>query len=246
MNASGAQRSVEETSFCSLRLLRQAILAACYVLLQLTFARQALAAPQLLQPVDSGWYEKRGGGVLHQPSNTNYIVGHVHLSTDSEYRNFFVFDLSSIRAPIVSATFRSDLTDYGASVSTQGVGTWTLYDVTSAIADLRSAATPQTTFDDLATGTVYGTLQYTRNDSGGTVSVSLNDAAIEAMNLSGGLWAFGGAVTDLQGSSPYDILFNGGNLDTFPRLIIDVPEPSAWVLLSTALMIQFRGRRMCR
>ena len=62
--------------------------------------RPAEAQTITLDAVDSGWYNSTG---VHDPSNTNYIVG---ITAIALYRNFFVFDLSSIPLPIMSAELR--------------------------------------------------------------------------------------------------------------------------------------------
>lgn len=226
----------------------QSVVIGCFVVAVQMCISAAAAGPQTIQPFNTGWYSHDPSGYLHQPANTNFIVGHSD-GESREYRNFFVFDLSTIHEPIVSATFQADLTYYGASVTTGNVGTWNLYDVTTGILSLNNATTPGTTFDDLGTGQSFGVLKYTRGDNSRTVTVNLNSAAIASMNASGGGdWAFGGRVDDL--GSGDDILFNGSDLsNSNPRLLINIPEPASFVaafVAVSALSLTCRPRRLQR
>jgi hypothetical protein len=217
----------------------QCIVVCCSVVGVQLCSSLASATPEVIQPIDTGWYWLDSGGYLHQPSNTNFIVGHEDVN-DREYRNFFVFDLSAIHKPIVSATFQAGLTSFGASITVGTVGTWTLYDVTTTINSLRNASTPSTTFADLGAGQVFGVLKFTRNDRGNTVTVDLNSAAIASMNSSGGgLWAFGGRVDDFGNGS--DLLFNGSNpANSNPQMLINVvPEPSSLVAAFVGLVAAY-------
>jgi hypothetical protein len=210
------------------RRFRSAVVTASLAVVVLGGA-SASAAPQVIEPIDTGWYWLANSGYLHQPSNTNFIVGHDDVS-NTEYRDFFVFDLSTIHEPIASATFQADVTDFGVAITVGTVGTWTLYDVTTSITALRNASTLSTTFADLGTGQVFGVLKFTRDDRGHTVTVDLNSTAIASMNASGGaLWAFGGRVDDLGNGA--DILFNGSEpSNSKPRMFINGPEPSGFVM----------------
>ena len=53
------------------------------------------AATVTLDATDRGWYQADG---THMPANLNYAVGDSFIFIDNlpEFRNFFVFDLSSI------------------------------------------------------------------------------------------------------------------------------------------------------
>src|SRR5687768_4235443 len=83
-----------------------------------------------LSAVDSGWYKPDGS---HDAANDNYIAGKVGAA--GELRNFFVFDLSTIRGPIMSATLRIINPSAGYN-SVDAQETYTTFDVSTAIADL--------------------------------------------------------------------------------------------------------------
>jgi hypothetical protein len=198
------------------------------------------AGTQIVSAIDSGWYRQRPGGYLHLPSNTNFIVGHSSLSP-TEYRDFFVFDLSFVTRPIKQAFFQADLTILTEVTNEKPVKSWTLYDVTTSISELRSAAAPAATFSDLGSGESFGEFQFPLG-SGPTVTVKLNSTAIAMMNNVSGLWAFGGSVNNTP--EMYDILFDSSGLvESHPRLVLSIPEPrSVW--LACLIVCIFIGRRI--
>ena len=81
----------------------------CYVNVALLLLSAAgVEADTTLNAVDSGWYNSLGE---HDGANLNYVVGVVDAIEGLEFRDFFVFDLSSVSGPIVSATVRFPLVE---------------------------------------------------------------------------------------------------------------------------------------
>ena len=87
--------------------------------------------------------------------------------------------------------------------------------------------------------------------AGTDIEFPLTPAAIGAINSSiGGLWAIGGAVTSLDGSSPDEIIFAFSDFGAphmagvGPRLELTLaPEPGAAVLLGMSALSFLRRRR---
>jgi len=128
---------------------------------------------------DSEWWDSTGS---HDASNPNYLVG---TSVGTQYRDFFVFDLSAVSLPIIGAQLR-----LSAALGLGGPGpteTYTVFDVTTPIPALEVSGSGQTgIFADLGTGASFGTTTVSKADSGGIVSITLNAAALASLNASSG------------------------------------------------------------
>jgi hypothetical protein len=172
---------------------------------------------QLINPVDRGDYANDGG---HVPSSVSYSVGNF-ASHPAVFRNFFVFDLSSINDKVVNVELQLLFTGFASLDPTE---TYTFYDITTPWTELLNGDAEVAGYDDLGTGTIYG--QHTVSDAveGVYFSVFLNEAAIAEMNLATGLWGIGGAFTSLD-----------GNINTTEAMAIDPPWESD--LTSTRLII---------
>jgi hypothetical protein len=168
---------------------------------------------------DSGWWDSTGS---HDASNDNFIVG----TLGTQYRDFFVFDLSAVSLPIVGAQLRL-FQQSGAYGSLDPTETYTVFDVTTPIPDLGASGSGQTAiFDDLGTGASFGSTTVSAADNGGFVSVTLNAAALASLNASsGGLAAVGGALTSLGGSAgQFD--FGGSGAHNLRQLVLTLLDPA--------------------
>ncbi len=190
------------------------------------------ATTQVVAAFDTGWYEQQEGQfVLHLPENRNFVAGDAN--TPREWRSFFVFDLSAVHAPIQSAAFKAFVQPDGIGVSGQGqVETWTLFDVTTSIDDLLLGTSPNQTFQDLGSGAVLGSLNFSAAQRGTTVTVQLNSLAIDQLNAAGGRWAMGGAVTTRGPEA--ECIFHGSGEHSLARLEIVVSEPAGLSLVTVA------------
>ncbi|MEP6635999.1 MAG: hypothetical protein ABJB97_04680, partial [Acidobacteriota bacterium] len=83
-----------------------------------------------LNAIDSGWYLPGG---QHDAANDNYIAGVVGGS--GELRNFFVFDLSSVRGQIKGASLHVINPSLGYD-SVDPFEVYTAFDVSTPVADL--------------------------------------------------------------------------------------------------------------
>jgi len=190
----------------------------------------------------SGWYtESSSSG----QSNENYLVG----MRGGEYRNFFVFDLTSLlNETVVSATLRlwnpiQDLPDqlYDGYESVDPTETYEVVEVTTPAATLLiGVALAMPVYQDLGDGTAYASRVFNAADNGTNVDIALNAAAVAAIDAAVGLYALGGHLTTL-GASPFDLetVFGGTSETSLRELVIEtapVPEPASAALVAIGLI----------
>ncbi len=210
------------------------------------------AAAITIDAPDRGWYGDNG---THNTSVLNYLAGDCDGGTCvagtntgiDEFRNFFVFDLSGVTGAIVAATLRLDNTDGTAQFpgnvgffSDTGSETYLVSEVSTAIASLIAGTGGVAAFGDLGSGTSYGSFTATSADNGTFVEIALNSAGIAALNLASGLFAFGGAITTLNGFPDEETLFafsDSGLLSDTQLELTVVPEPSTALLLAAAIAL---------
>jgi hypothetical protein len=214
-------------------MLKKTLAFTCLALSMATTAANAGTS----SATDSGWYDSTG--FSGTASGTNYIAGE-WLFTDINgprsvlSRNFIVFDLSGV-GPASSATLRLDT----AIVGTDGI--YSLWDVETDVADLSAGGVGLTEiFDDLGTGTGYGSIELEATQDGEIIEIGLNAAALASINASGGLWAIGGKYDAVVGDEPSTDRFVFGNsiLPSFTRELVlnPVPIPPAVFLFGSALL----------
>jgi hypothetical protein len=176
-----------------------------------------------LNAADSGWWDQTGA---HNSTNKNYITG---LYTGVEYRDYLVFDLSSVTQPITGATLMLTNPSNGYS-SPDPSETYSLFDVSTAIASLEATGTGQTgIFADLGTGTGYGSRSVSSADNGTVVSVNLNSSALTYLNgAKGGQAAVGGAVTTISGTADQDVFGFTGNSTDVKQLVLNLGPAEDW------------------
>jgi hypothetical protein len=129
-----------------------------------------------LNAVDRGFYD----GAVYTVGNTNYVVGDP-IDDEPEYRNFMVFDLSGVTLRITGAELILYNPTNGFGSDT-GQETYDLFDVTTDIDTLRDGTGGSTTFDDLGTGTSYGSYVATAADDAADFTIPLNSAGVTALN----------------------------------------------------------------
>ena len=178
----------------------------------------------VLNVLDSGWYSADGD---HFSTNKNYIAGLCGAApdpcdnpVDQIYHDYFVFDVGK-EPSVTSAVLRlfNPPTGY---LSQNPSELYKLFDVGTSISDLMADQAGATgIFDDLGSGVLFGSQVVTAGDNGNFVEITLDAAAIDALNHSRGSWAVGGAL-DL--GEP-------------------VPEPTTLVLLASGLLAGGRLRR---
>lgn len=213
--------------------MRRTISVLATLLTVLFIGRVAFAETIVINYSDRGWYRTTG---FHSPSNQNYISGDYRgIFEDSDYRNFFVFDLSGVLLPIESAKLALFLP---AGQSTPGYQSadqsenYELHDVVTPIFTLLNGTGGVAAHTDLGSGTIYGSRTITAADQGSVVEIALNSSAIAALNSSDGLFGIGGSVTTLDEIANNEVVFSFASDAPFVsqlRLTL-VPEPSSGLL----------------
>lgn len=156
------------------------------------------------------------------------------------YRNYFVFNLTFI-ADITSARLRI-LQPGNVDLNSDPSETYVLYDVQTP-AGLLGQVESASIFDDLGTGTVFGSVEVATPLSSPPrfIDIDLNADALAAMQGSR-LFGIGGAIITLR-TPPFgtggDHLF-GSSGDVAIQLILEgrqvpIPEPATLLLLGPGL-----------
>ncbi|MCL4814892.1 MAG: PEP-CTERM sorting domain-containing protein [Vicinamibacteraceae bacterium] len=206
----------------------------------------ASAATIQVTAADSGFYSETG---QHVQTNENYLTGRFN-TVD---RSFFVFDLTGVSGQVTAATlnlFNPDISAFlKGYVSPDPSETLAIFDVTTPVATLTAGGNGLVgIFNDLGTGTQFGSIVVSPADNGQTVSIVFNAAGLAAINAAlGSTIAFGGALTTL-GAGPADEYVFGFSTATFAggdvrRLDLTVvPEPGLAALLAVGLAGALRRR----
>ena len=201
----------------------------------LAIATPIAKADLTLGATNRGWirdsdFKANGSGPL-----MNYIVGTLDTAGGIELRNWFVFDLTAVLTPIVSAEL---LLDNPSIFSDDGFEVYQLTSTTSTPATLIAAGGGAGVFGSLGTGTVFSTITiYDPADDGATLSLVLNAAGLAFLNANlGGLVAFSGRVTTLD-ASPTEALFGSSGSAAFSTdlHLIPIPAPGAALLAMMGL-----------
>jgi hypothetical protein len=141
---------------------------------------------------NQGWWS---GTSTNYDTNTNYFAGRDEIG--SQLRNFFSFDRS---APCTATTLTLKLQRYQAS----GSHTYTLFDVSTPAAELnRNEGRSEAIFNDLGTGTQYGTFTVDPGDEDDILSFPLNAAAVADFHAAQGtFFSVGGRASAEEASEP--------------------------------------------
>jgi len=172
-----------------------------------TFASSGLTA-QVLTPLDWGIYDQDGYGHC----TLSYLAGDNASSGVTEFRNFFIFDLTAVVDPIHFAVLRIynpglAQDGYDGYISPDPTETYTLFDVSTDLEALCEGGDGLTGyFDDLGTGLYYGSRVVSAADNGNYVEVTLVTNALVDMEAADGEFAIGGAITSLSGD-PLQVVF---------------------------------------
>jgi hypothetical protein len=194
----------------------------------------------VIPPTNRAWFSETGFHSLFL-STGNYVTGDL-IGGHSNYRNVFVFDLTELSQPILSAqlALTVPVAGYGSPDSSEN---YELHDVVTPIATLQTAD-GIAVWNDLGTGVVYGSRTMTAADIGTVVEIELNSSAVAAMNATHGPFGFGGSLTTLDNLKNDEYVFgHTGSGQSLAQLRITyVPEPSS-VLLCLAAIFAILMRR---
>jgi hypothetical protein len=161
-----------------------------------TSSSAARALSVTVSATAAGWFSDDG---THNAANSNYLTG---WGPSSEFRDFFLFDLSSVSGIVTAATLRVNSAQY---LSTDPSELVEFREVTTPTADLEVNQLGRTDiFTDLGDGPLYGSVTLTSAQYYTNVDVPLNASAVTAINASlGSTFAIGGAVATLA-KPPFD------------------------------------------
>jgi hypothetical protein len=156
---------------------------------------------------NQGWWSPLPTG-SNRDDNDNYFVGRSSPAPGIEplHRNFFSFDLSSA---CQASSVTLQLTRFGQT----GPLTYALYDVSTPAATLNAnEGFSQTIFDDLGSGTLFGSFPVPEGQESDLLSFPLNASGVAAFNAArGGFFSIGGWSPDLTGTGP-SYLFGGSEI----------------------------------
>jgi hypothetical protein len=146
---------------------------------------------------NQGWWSPT---LFNFDTNDNYFVGH---SDPDRLRNFFSFDLSS-------ACGASSVTLQLTRFIQTGPLTYSLFDVVTPAATLNANdGTSQTIFDDLGSGTGFGSFPVAEGAATDVLSFPLNSAGVAAFNAAGGGFFSIGGQTPGEASLGFAFLYGG-------------------------------------
>lgn len=221
-------------------LIRVMEMRKCLLMFVLmSFATLSHAGLIELEATDAGWYNDQG---LHQSNNTNYLVGHLNgFPNDFSFKNFLVFDLSSINGDITSATL--ELFTYDIV----GALTYNIYDTLTPVDILTTGGTGLVNiYNELGSGTYWGGIDLSENQSNQTIQIQLNNTALTKLNGLDNSFALGGSYETTNSNTNYAFGVSG-NL-SIAKLILDVsplavPQPNALILLCLGLLSLWHSRQ---
>ena len=150
----------------------------------------------------SGWWKSTGA---HDEGGFNYVAGVCCEGiTESNYNNYFTFDLSSVKGAVLSA----QLTLYSGDITGAGPLNYSLFDITSPLSDMRPSG--NNVYRDLMSGANYGSFSYSSADSHELRSITLNSTGVSALNSAvGGEFGIGGSLAPIPEPETYALLLAG-------------------------------------
>jgi uncharacterized repeat protein (TIGR01451 family) len=162
---------------------------------------------------DRGWYNSSG---FHDPGNFNHFVGY---DGNDSYRNWFVFNIPPLAAPLVRAELRAYT--YGVYAPT-GSEIYQLRQVVTPTATLQAGGAGLISiYNDLGDGPIYAARAFVPGDASRTISIPLNQALRNAVTAAaGGTFAMGGEIIALAAISGIEEGVFGGSSTSGPLELV--------------------------
>ncbi len=203
----------------------------------------------------------------YTPGFMNYYTGYSVPSTPVERRNWFIFDLSGVSEPIVSATLKlympgdpdhpgepcgyispDPTEDYLVTTSTFH---WTAFAEAFGMPLPPPMIVPL--YESLGTGVPFALATVSGDACGSDVEMEVTPEGLAGLNAAiGDSIVVGGRLTDLldtPGTPPSELAFAYTDIPSplmpFPRLeIVTVPEPATGILTAIGAALLAGGRRL--
>lgn len=206
---------------------------------------------------------------IHSPDYTifahhlNYNVGYFTAPgmAPNQRRNFFLFNLADIHSPILGARLELFLPLAGY-VSPDPSETFRITSSPAPPSVFLDAflGDPSVTpamlaamYASLGTGTLFGEVDIEPGEMGHSISIEFTPAGVLALNMAlGDLFVVGGRLTEIHpdspGIPPSELVFahsNVGDGTPMPKLFLvtAIPEPSAFLLVTSFAFLAICGRR---
>lgn len=201
---------------------------------------------QLQAGVDNqGWWSDLVAN--NNALNDNYITG---LSGQANFRSFFSFDLSAVHGTVTSATLRLQRYEQAGPVTLRF---WDVSTPASQLIGTRQSGFDLTIFEDLGSGSSYGSFLVRSGPESDVLSFTLNARALAEINrLAGsgyfsiGASAGGGYIFANSTGEPGN---SGGVVNGLQSLVLEVtpvPEPAPWLLWPAGLALALAAARRAR
>lgn len=140
----------------------------------------------VLDAVSRGTWRSDGAPAADGSSVVEGVNG---CGSTADYNSFFLFDLAGVAGPFSSAELRLEVVNYSGPDPSETLSVW---DVTSPIPILTGNVDDINVYNDLQTGTAFGSFALGPPDAGSVVTAPLALAAAAAANgAAGGPFAVG-------------------------------------------------------
>jgi hypothetical protein len=165
---------------------------------------------------NSGFYMSQG---LHGANTKNPFTGQDGLFVFFQHNGFFTFDLPAFSGPVVGGKLRLGVEAFYGPDSSEH---FTLYDVTTPIADLNASHIDTSDiYSDLMSGQIFGEATVLKNDK--VAEFELNAAALAALqNAAGHTFAIGIHLDSLGSGGTEGVLWDRFGEPTIHELRLSV------------------------
>jgi hypothetical protein len=185
------------------------------------------SASVTLNAVDQGWWDSTGA---HSSTNKNYLTG----LSSTDHRSYYVFDLTAVSQAIAAAQLNlfNPTNGYSSPDPTETLG---IFDVSTPLTALQATGSGQTAiYNDLGSGTSYGSQTVSAASNGQLIAIPLNAAAVSALNAARGTrTAVGGALTSISGTAN-QFVFGFTNGTETKQLVLTLADPADWYAFDVA------------